>query len=470
MADRTVYGLNFSENGWRMVDQGSCVWVTVPGADVHLQIREGQPAAIMGAFAADFNAYVEPLRDADSACWTATNSVASSNHLSGTAMDLNWNSHPFRVSNAGFNAAQLAALRELIGDGETDGGWYEGMIFWGNYWDSPKDAMHFQMGYHTYGSDNVARVQDFINRKIRADGFSIFRRGGAVTPPTPPPAGDQATVLARATGIPTAKAAEILPTVLAGLKLSDCTNVNRIAMWLAQMGHESASFVYTEEIAKNGRYAPYIGRTWIQITWDYNYRAFSQWCFDRGLVPTPDYFVQNYRELADLKWAGIGPAWYWTVARPQINLLSDARNLAAVTQAIDGGQNGAADRKARYDRALALDDQLLTLTTQSARQDELEELLMMELESWSIYATPGEPKIPAERMLQAIDAANHRELVENAARLGDVDSLARIARVAAGRGKYTDSASIAHAKAVLAQIEAANPEYIRAALAAQKGA
>lgn len=182
MADRTVYGLNFSENGWRMVDQGSCVWVTVPGTNVSLQIREGQPAKILGAFAADWNAYIEPLRDADSACWTATNSVASSNHLSGTACDLNWNSHPFRVANAGFNGAQLATMREMLD-------FYEDLVFWGNNWDNPKDAMHVQMNGDTYGSDNVEKVNDFISRKIRADGFSTFRRGGT---PAPPPSASKA--------------------------------------------------------------------------------------------------------------------------------------------------------------------------------------------------------------------------------------------------------------------------------------
>ena len=181
VADRTVYGNDYSENHWRMVDQGSCVWVKVPGTEVNLQIREGQPAIIMGAFAADFNAYVEPLRDADSACWTATNTVPTSNHLSGTAMDLNWNSHPFQVADAGFDAMQKKTVRDLLD-------FYEDTIFWGNDWQSPKDSMHFQMGYDTYGSANVDRVQDFIARKIRADRFSTFRRGGTSNPPvvTPP--------------------------------------------------------------------------------------------------------------------------------------------------------------------------------------------------------------------------------------------------------------------------------------------
>lgn len=368
MSDRVVYGNSHSLNGWPMVDQGSCVWVKVPGTNptVSLQIREGEPAKILGAFAADFNAYVEPLRDADSACWTPTNSVATSNHLSGTALDLNWSSHPFRVNYAGFDAAKIATMRELLA-------WYEEMIWWGQDWTTPKDAMHLEMHDDTYGSQNFARVESFIARKIRADGFSTFRRGGTVTPPPvivapPAPSSNQVDVLVRATGVTTAKAQEILVGVVNGLRDSQCTNVNRIAMWLAQIGHESAGFNATEEYEDGDESTDrwkYKGRTWIQITWRTNYAGLSQWAFSKGLIPTATYFVDNPKLLAEIQYAGLGPAWYWTVARPQINSLCDQRNLTAVTQAINGGQNGAADRKNRYDRALALGDQLLALATQA---------------------------------------------------------------------------------------------------------
>ena len=170
MARRIVYGNDTSENGWPIVDQDSCEWVTVPGADVRLQIQQGQPLALLRAFAADFNAYVEPLRDADSACWTATNSVATSNHLGGTACDFNWNSHPFRILNAGFTSEQINIIRDLLA-------FYENTIWWGNDWNEPRDAMHFQVGYDTYGNPHTA---DVIARKIRADGYSTFRRDDAV--------------------------------------------------------------------------------------------------------------------------------------------------------------------------------------------------------------------------------------------------------------------------------------------------
>lgn len=457
---RVVYGNSFSENGWPMVNSEECTWVTVPGTSVSLQIQNGQPLVILRAFAADFNAYVEPLRDPDSACWTPTNSVPTSNHLSGTACDFNWNDHPFQVSYAGFSSKETATVRELLD-------FYEQTVFWGQDWQSPKDAMHFQVGYNTYQNPHTA---DFIARKIRADGFSTFRRGNK-------PAGG-VPVLAAATGLSEARAAEILPAVSDGLKASQCTNVNRIAMWLAQVGHESDNFNATEEYKKDGRYAPYIGRTWIQITWDYNYRAFSQWAFDRGLVPTNDYFVVNYRALADLQWAGVGAAWYWTTQRP-MNALVDAgdsaswngyRGFEAVTAAINGGTNNLADRRDRYNRALLQGDALLQLLAPTETPDPIEELLMSDLqvESLSIYATPGEPLIPIVRMVQAIDAAEHRKLVEDWARTGDADALSRIARTAAGQGKFRDAATIAHAKAVLADIEATNPAVLQEFIS-QKG-
>ena len=181
MANRTVYGRQFSENLWPMVDRNSCRHVLIPGTNVRIWLREGQPEKILGAFAADFNAHVEPLRQEDSGGWTETNDVASSNHLSGTAMDLNWQGPDKSRFRYGITEQQAypppkdARLRELID-------FYEGMVFCGGKW-SIRDWMHMQMGANTYGSQHVAKVNDFIARKIRPDGFSTFNRAG--TPSTP---------------------------------------------------------------------------------------------------------------------------------------------------------------------------------------------------------------------------------------------------------------------------------------------
>lgn len=470
---RVVYGNSFSSNGWPMVNGDECTWVTVPGTSVSLQIQNGQPLAILRAFAADFNAYVEPLRDPDSACWTPTNSVSTSNHLSGTAMDLNWESHPFQVANAGFSAAQIATIKEIQA-------FYEGTVFWGNDWSDPKDAMHFQLASLANGGEintyQNLHTADFIARKIRADGFSTFRRSNKPNGGAP--------ILAAATGLSEARSAEILPAVSDGLKASQCTNINRIAMWLAQVGHESAGFNATEEYASGAAYegradlgntqpgdgVRFKGRSWIQITGRNNYAAFSRWCSGKGLVLSPTEFVDNPNRLAELRWAGIGAAWYWTVARSDINTLSDRQDLETVTRRINGGTNGLADRRDRYNRALLQGEALLQLLATSEPLDPIEELLMSDLqvESLSIYATPGEPLIPIVRMVQAIDAAEHRKLVEDWARTGDADALSRIARTAAGQGKFRDAATIAHAKAFLAELEATNPAVLQEFIS-QKG-
>ena len=199
MAQRVVYGNSIGEDGWPMVDEGSCNWVTVPGTSppVSLEIQVGQPTAILRAWVADINAYVENVTDPDTACWTPTNSVATSNHLSGTAVDISWNRHPFQVRDT-YNAGQRATIRELLD-------FYEGTVYWGGDWNSPIDEMHYQMGYDTYGSSHTA---DFIARKIRQDGYSTFRRGLM-------PAVDLAAVLADAMGgsLSLDRYRELLPAV-----------------------------------------------------------------------------------------------------------------------------------------------------------------------------------------------------------------------------------------------------------------
>lgn len=485
MALRTVYGNSISEDGWPMVDQGSCAWTDIPGAPgVELEIQVGQPLAIIRALVADYHAFVEPVFDADCACWTSTNSVGSSNHLSGTACDLRWQSHPFK-NRGSFNAAQLKTIQEILD-------FYEGTIFWAGVdwtksdgsrggWGSPIDEMHWQMGYNTYKNPHT---QDFINRKIRADGYSTFRRGAA------PAASNTAQILAQATGLSVARATEILSAVRAGLIASECINVNRIAMWLAQIGHESDNFNATEEYDKGDGGATerwkYLGRTWIQLTWLSNYLGFSKWAFARGLVPTPTYFGDNPKELAELKWAGLGAAYYWTVARTDINALSDARDINTVTLRINGGTNGLPDRQARYTRALTVGDQLLQLIAEDSGEDMaqvpqaqwdralflLEQTAGIYRPSTSALRHVGEGTVNTSvGFAQSGDGLGHPQFVFMAAKLGHTDSISLLAEVAsADVTKYPERKSdAALATAMLAEVEKTNPAALQNYLA-QKGA
>ena len=364
MAFRTVYGNQYSENQWPMVDEDSCQWITVPGTNpsVSLEIQKGQPLAILRAWAADFNEFVEHLRDADSACWTPTNSVGSSNHLSGSACDLNWNSHEFRVWNAGFNADQIETIREMLD-------FYEGTVFWGNDWDTPKDAMHFQVGYNTFQNPHT---DDFIARKIRADGYSTFRRGNA-------PALDLAQVLSDAMGdsVSLDRYRELLPAVQQALVACGCNSLNRVAMWMAQLGTESGGLQWMEEIADGSEYEgrndlgntqpgdgrKFKGRGPIQVTGRANYAALSAWAFGQGLVPSVTYFTDDPDELSSDRYGFIGVIWYWTVARPHINEMCDEGDLEGVTRAINGGLHGLDDRRNRWNHCLGMGDTLMQLAS-----------------------------------------------------------------------------------------------------------
>lgn len=180
----TLVGVE-SENGWRpaKIDVAQCDRSPIPGTDIVIHLMGGIPSIIMKAFAADLNETVESLYNSrggtDEGGWTPTNSVATSNHLNGTAMDLNWDDHPMGNALAGWGGSEIIngpeepAVRKLLAFYTFEG---IQLIFWGNDWDSPKDSMHFQMGYGTYQNQDLC--QRFIAKYIRADGFSTFSRGG----------------------------------------------------------------------------------------------------------------------------------------------------------------------------------------------------------------------------------------------------------------------------------------------------
>lgn len=304
---------------------------------------------------------------------------------------------------------------------------------------------------------------------------------------------DPAGVLARATGLSVPRAAEILPAVSDGLKASQCTNVNRIAMWLAQVGHESAGFNATEEYVSGAAYegradlgntqpgdgVRFKGRSWIQITGRSNYGLFSQWAFKQRLVSTPTYFVDHSTELADLKWAGIGAAWYWTVARSDINVLSDRQDLETVTRRINGGTNGLADRRDRYNRALLQGEVLLQLLNQ-------EEDDMFTDDDRNLLRQVAGVRRPSLSPLRHLDEGDvntcagfawtgdgltHPQFVAMAAKYGHMDSIRLLGEVAgADPVKYPDrQEDAALAKAILADVYAANPAALQR-FVAQNGA
>ncbi|QLL05366.1 M15 family metallopeptidase [Mycobacterium vicinigordonae] len=376
-----------TENGWPpdtnaapfvSIPLSECSRVTIPGTTLTLQFQKGAPAAILPAFMADLNWYVESANNDsaynDEASWTDGNSVGTSNHLGATAFDYNWNDHPMgpKVPElaAGWQGSEITnwqpeelRVRELL-DYYT----YKGiqMVWWGNDWDSPHDSMHFQMGYHTFENQDIC--QEFIATFIdTTTGFSKFKEFKASQQPA------QVDVLVKATGLSTDKCAEIFPTLVEGLTLAQCVNVNRIAMFIAQTREESDNYNTTEEYGAGPTGDAYKGRSWIQITWQSNYAAFGAWAFRQGLIADPNQFVNDPTSLADIKWAGVGAAWYWVARHGGHNLINDdcdKGDIRAVTYTINGGYNGLDVRTAYWNQAKAVGDDLLALINAGATKSD----------------------------------------------------------------------------------------------------
>ena len=133
---------------------------------------------------------------------------------------------------------------------------------------------------------------------------------------------------------------------------------DRVAMFLAQIGHESGQLRYVRELASGEAYegrkdlgntqpgdgVRYKGRGLIQITGRHNYTQCGL-ALNLPLVEQPELLEQP-------RWAALSAAWFWDANK--LNELSDKGDLNRVTRLINGGYNGLADRTMLYKRALTV--------------------------------------------------------------------------------------------------------------------
>lgn len=166
---------------------------------------------------------------------------------------------------------------------------------------------------------------------------------------------------------------ELLPHFEQAMREAGAIDLSSAAMFIAQLGHESVGLSATTEYASGEAYEGrrdlgntepgdgprFKGRGWIQLTGRNNYRNCSTWAHERGIVPTPDYFITHPETLAHDKYAWVGAVWYWTRARPQLPTMATRGDLIGVTRAINGGLNGIEDRRARYNRAIQVGENIL---------------------------------------------------------------------------------------------------------------
>ncbi len=194
--------------------------------------------------------------------------------------------------------------------------------------------------------------------------------------------------------------AEMLPEVERALKMANCTTPKRIAMFLAQIGAESGSLRWMEELADGSAYngrtdlgniypgdgPRFKGRGPIQVTGRHNYGVLSQWAYKKKYVPTRTYFVDHPEQLAWRKYRWLGAIWYWTVARP-MNKYADNMDILGATIAVNGGTNNLAGRTARWRHALSLGNrlQLGDVITVNSKYP-------MILTPWKVFGPPPKKK------------------------------------------------------------------------------
>ena len=139
----------------------------------------------------------------------------------------------------------------------------------------------------------------------------------------------------------------------------DITKPLRMAHFIAQIGHETASFRYAEEIASGAAYEGrkdlgntqegdgkrFKGRGLIQLTGRANYTAYSK---DTGI----DYLAKPTKVATDPFVAVDVACWFW--AKNKLNRWADKDDVKTVTKRINGGYNGLDDRIDYLTRAKAV--------------------------------------------------------------------------------------------------------------------
>ncbi len=132
----------------------------------------------------------------------------------------------------------------------------------------------------------------------------------------------------------------------------------RTAHFLAQVGHESLSLVYTEEIASGAAYegrkdlgniqkgdgVRFKGRGLIQLTGRANYEKY-------GKAIGVDFLKSGNESLVATtpKYALDVSLWFWSSRK--LNRHADKDDLRAITRRVNGGYNGLKDRQHYLDRA-----------------------------------------------------------------------------------------------------------------------
>ena len=174
-----------------------------------------------------------------------------------------------------------------------------------------------------------------------------------------------ADILAAAIGCQRSRAAVFVGPLDTACARYAIDRPTRMAMFLAQVGHETASLQYVREVwgptdaqlryegradlgnTETGDGFRFRGRGLIQTTGRANYRHLRD-RLRKGGYRCPD-FEQEPERLEEPQWAALSAADYWDMRR--CNEAADAGNFELVTRLVNGGTNGIEDRINRWERA-----------------------------------------------------------------------------------------------------------------------
>lgn len=137
--------MRYSQNGWPAGDIGRTSTRPVPGSAVKLRVVKGAAGDLLLWVAHLFDTMVEDIDDPGVpndwgyADRPVRGGSDTSNHASGTAIDLNANRHVLGTpASASFSAAQIKAIRAIV---HACGG----LVRWGGDYTGRKDPMHFEI-------------------------------------------------------------------------------------------------------------------------------------------------------------------------------------------------------------------------------------------------------------------------------------------------------------------------------------
>ena len=167
--------------------------------------------------------------------------------------------------------------------------------------------------------------------------------------------------LAKGLGITNEKAAMWVDHLNDAMSLYDINNRNRIASFLAQIGHESGRLKYVAELwgptptqkryegrkdlgnTHPGDGSKYRGHGLIQVTGRHNHKKATERL--RAKFPgmgVPDFEAEPLK-LTEPKWAALSAGDFWESING--NHYADEQAFTALTKKINGGTNGLEDRK-----------------------------------------------------------------------------------------------------------------------------